>query len=179
MNTVALLHRDISPDFVWNPVDAAIATRLLDFEGTPRAIQYFAEVCDSLTDYSYWFLLGTLWVSYSGWSDLRLWKRLFKSTRPRRETSLMKPSELRVFKALPETVTAYRAHRNNETDWISYTLDRGVAKRFARERGVTEFVEYRLAKADVLALFLRRGEQELIMLNPTKAVRIAVHQVES
>ncbi|WP_197080912.1 hypothetical protein [Gordoniibacillus kamchatkensis] len=83
----------------------------------------------------------------------------------------MKPSELTEFHKLPEVIIAYRAHRPCETDWISYTLDRNIAERFALERKVDHIAQYQLRKRDVLALFLRRGEQEIIMLDPKKAGR--------
>ena len=164
---------DISANFQPNATDAVIAKGLLAYEGTPLAILYFAKHCDALSDYGYWFLLGSLWVSYSGWSDLTLWRHLFQSARPKRNTSLMKPSEWTAFKRLPEKITAYRAHRQGETDWISYTLDKTIAERFARERGVSHIVEYQIRKKDVLALFLRREEQEILMLTPRFAKRVA------
>ncbi|GBF34124.1 prophage Lp2 protein 22 [Desulfocucumis palustris] len=63
----------------------------------------------------------------------------------------------------------YRAHRYEEKDWISYTLDQAIATRFARERKVNEISLYRLRRRDVIALFLRRGEQEIIMLQTERA----------
>jgi len=168
------MNDDISPDFVPNARDSRILNNLLRYDGTPEAVTHFAKVCHLLTDYSYWFMLGTLWVSYSGWSDLNLWKRLFKGIHPNRETSLMKPSELVEYRQLPHVITAYRAHRTDETDWISYTLSPETAGRFARERSVAEVTEYRLRKRDVIALFLRRGEQELIMLRPDRAEKMHV-----
>lgn len=171
------MSEDISPDFVPNAKDSRVINELLKYEGTPDAITNFARVCHLLTPYSYWFVLGTLWVSYSGWSDLRLWKRLFKGIHPSRETSLMKPSELVEYRQLPDVITAYRAHRIGEADWISYTLSPEIAARFARERDVMTVTEYQLRKRDVIALFLRRGEQELLMLRPDRATPIHVHRV--
>jgi hypothetical protein len=166
-------YSDISPDFKKpNRIDSEIGSHLIKLEGTPLAIKYFAKECGRLNHYGYWFYLGTLWVSYSGWSDLKLWKRLFRSPRPNRTTSLMKPSELEQFKTLPDHITAYRAHREGETDWVSYTIEPDIAVRFARERSVNHITEYELHKRDVVALFLRRGEQELIMLDPAKAMKI-------
>lgn len=152
--------------------------RLIEREGTGRAIVYFSQHCDRLDNYWYWFVLGTLWVNYSGWSDLDLWKRLFSSKRPNRETSLMKPNELIAFRRLPETVRAYRAHRSNECDWIAYTLDPKIAARFAAERGVDRVTEYAIPKAEILALFLRRGEVEILVINKTKACRLDVIQYD-
>lgn len=160
-----VLTPDISPDFVWNAEDARIFAQLIDREATPQAIRFFARHHRHMTDYGFWFALSTLWVSYTGWSDINLWRRLFSSDRPRRETSLMKPSELQVFRELPDTLTVYRAHRPKETDWIAYTLDRTVAERLATERH-GPIRAYHVAKTDVLALFLRRGEQEVLILDP-------------
>lgn len=166
--------KDVSPDFKYNAYDREVGEGILLREATPGAIVYFANVCHRLSDYAYWFFLSTLWVSYSGQSDLRLWRRLFKSPRSRRKTSLMKPSEVEAYDGLDEEFTVYRAHRKGEADWISYTLCREIAIRFARERDVNEIAEYRLKKKDVIALFLRRSEQEVIMLRPRKAEEIGV-----
>lgn len=157
--------RDISSAFRPSVKDSAIAETLIKLEGTPRAIEYFATKCDQLTDYSYWFFLGTLWVSYTGWSDLQLWRRLFACKRPSRAVSLMKPSELAALKELPNRITAYRAPRPGEQDWISYTLSLDTASLFALKRRSVEIVRYQIRKGDVLALFLRRGESELIVLD--------------
>lgn len=169
-----MIDPDISPDFVWNAEDARIAAQLVDREATPQAIRFFARHHRHLSDYGYWFLLGSLWVSYSGWSDLALWRRLLSSDRPNRPTSLMKPSEWRAFQALPAILTVYRAHRPSETDWIAYTLDRRVAERLATARR-GPIRTYQVAKTDVVALFLRRGEQEVLVLEPRCTTPVHEH----
>lgn len=168
---------DISKYFAWNLADDTVARQLIAREGTPEAITYFAEHCNGLTDYGYWFMLSTLWVSYTGFSDLRLWKKLFSASRRHREACIMKPSELRQYKMLPYHVTAYRAHRVGEMDWISYTLDLDKAKQFANHRGVHEVKEYRIRKRDILAYFTRRGENELLVLDKEKPEYIATYYV--
>lgn len=162
---------DVSPDFVWDAEDARIARELVAREGTPQAIRYFARHTRRLSNYGYWFLLGTLWVRYTGFSDLETWRRLFRSERPRRASSLMKPSELRELQNLADPLTLYRAHRLGENDWIAYTLDLSVAQRLARSRQ-GPICAYRVAKADVIALFLRRGEQEVLVLDAAHVQRV-------
>lgn len=159
---------DISSSFKYNFQDKVIALQLLKREGTPDAIKYFSEHCDKLTNYAYWFLLSTLWVSYSGYSNINLWKKLFSSNRSQKLKSIMKPSELKEYNYLPYIITVYRAKRTGETQWIAYTLDFEVAKRFAKERNVEKVSKYEIKKNDVLALFLRRGEKEIIILDETK-----------
>lgn len=170
--------QNISPDWRGSTrFERRLLTRLLKHEGTGKAIVYFAKHCSQLSDYWYWYALGTLWVNYSGWSDLDLWKRLFSSTRPNKQTSLMKPDEYALFQQLPQLVRVYRAHRPNEADWIAYTLSPKIAARFAAERGVSEIVEYVIPKNAILALFLRRGELEVLVLDKTKAQRLEAVQV--
>ena len=65
-------------------------------------------------------------------------------------------------------ITVYRAKRPGEKQWIAYTLDLEIAKRFAKERNVNIITKYEVKKRDVLALFLRRGEKEIIVLDETK-----------
>lgn len=142
---------------------------ILDRAETPEAFKYFIQKHELLSDYNYWFVLSTLWVSYTGFSDLQMWKKLFSSRRFNKEISLMKPSELKVFHQLPNKVTAYRVHREDETDWIAYTLSLDVALRFAKERKVTKISVYRIKKHELLALFLRRGESEVILLDKRRA----------
>jgi hypothetical protein len=160
---------DVSPDFRWSRRDTGLIRKILVHAETPRAIREFSRHAGRLTNHAYWFVLSTLWVSYTGWSDLDEWKRLFASTRPLRDTSIMKPSELEIFRELPEMLTLYRAHRANEKDWISYTLLPVKAAEFAQRRAVDLVAEYRVAKADALCLFLRRGEFEVLVLDKGKA----------
>lgn len=169
--------RDVSPKFRPNAFDSRLAMELMTMEGTPQAILHFAEHANELSAYGYWFLLSTLWVSYSGHSDLGLWRRLFSANRPHRAASIMKPSELTALTALPAALTVFRAHRPGETDWLSYTLSLPVAERFARERQVREVCEYNVEKSDVLALFTRRAGAEVLVLDPARARRTIVLEV--
>lgn len=163
-------YANVSRDFIWNEYDQRVGSELIKRQESPRAVTYFSNVCEGLTDYGYWFFLSTIWVSYSGFSDLNLWKELFLSRRPKQKTSIMKPSELKEFKKLNPVVVVYRAHRLSETDWISYTINFEVVKRFARERGISTVKKYIIKKKDITALFTRRGEDEVILIDKEKAL---------
>lgn len=167
-------YSDISPAFKPNANDSKICMRILPYEATPEAIQMFDKVKHNIKhDYTYWFLLSTLWVSYTGWSNLELWKQLFSSSRPQRKISIMKPSELDEFRRLPETIQAWRAVRTGESDWIAYTTDYNTAKRFATERKSLRIDVYEIPKNKVLAYFTRRKESEIILLDKTHAVLVS------
>jgi hypothetical protein len=167
---------DVSKYFNGSTMDEIkVGKGILEREETPEAVTYFAENQDKLRNYSYWFLLSVCWVSYTGYSDLTLWKKLFGSDRAQRKHSIMKPSEVAKFDCLAYKVNVYRAHRTGEDDWIAYTLDENVVRRFAKERGVDTYTEYQVNKRDILALFLRRGESEIIVLDKNKIKFVQTH----
>lgn len=170
---------DVSKHFTGStPYERSVALGIVEREETPEAIKYFVEKQSGLRDYAYWFFLSLCWVSYTGYSDLDAWKQLFSSERSKRKHSIMMPSEVRAYETLPYFVTAYRAHRPGETDWIAYTLNEETVKRFARERGVDQYRVYRVKKRDILALFLRRGEDEVLVLDKDKVTFMEVRDIK-
>jgi hypothetical protein len=169
MKMIPHIKPDISPAFEWNRMDAEIGVKLVKHDNTSSAIKCFRNNRQYLSNYAYWFYLSTLWVQKSSATDLSEWKRLFSSDRPDRQRCIMKPSELEVFHALPDMVTAYRAHRPGETDWIAYTINLDTAIRFAFRRGVKSIAEYEIAKDELLAYFSRRDEYEVLLLDKSKA----------
>lgn len=168
---------DISPNANATIYDFTVGKKLAELDKTPEAINYFAEKADGLTDFSYWFFLSTCWVSYSGFSDLNLWKKLFSADRSKKLKSIMKPSEYEAYERLGWFVTVYRAHREGETDWIAYTMNKDIAFRFAREREVHAIREYKVKKRDITAVFLRREEDEVIIVNKDCVSFVKEHTV--
>lgn len=173
------MYSDVSKYFTGStPYEQCVGKGIIEREETPEAILYFDEKQAGLRDYAYWFFLSVCWVSYTGHSNLETWKRLFSSERSKRKHSIMKPSEVMAYETLPYFVTAFRAHRPGETDWIAYTLDEETVKRFARERCVDQYHVYRVKKRDILALFLRRGENEILVLDKDKATFMEARDVQ-
>lgn len=169
------MERDISPAFVPNRMDSDIARKLINLEENPvAALKHFRNNRQYLSNYAYWFFLSVIWVKRSDATDLEHWKQLFLAERPNRVQCIMKPSELLALEALPDIITAYRAHRPGETDWISYTTDMAVAVRFAAKRRVMEIAEYEIRKSDVFAYFTRRGENEILLMDKGLARRNGV-----
>lgn len=173
--------RDISPDFEYNFRDAKLIKKILKQGELGSGIKEFCAHEKKLTDYSYWFILGTLWVDSVDGADLSVWKRLFRSNRKKMKTSLMKPSEVRYYNRLPQVITVFRAKRKGEEDCIAYTLDPVVAAKMAFSRATDVIYEYTINKADVSAVFLRRGESEVLVLDSfnvelVKIIDIAVNE---
>lgn len=164
--------KDISPNFTPNFRDEKFIKGLVKRKETAKAVAYFNKNMHKASDYAYWFALGTLWVSYTDYSDIKLWRRLFSSDRKTKHSSLMKPSELEAFIKLPNTIIAYRAKRDGETDWLAYTLSTQVVGGIARERGINTIHQYRIDKKNISALFLRRDEFEIIVTDQTTPVLV-------
>ena len=98
-----------------------------------------------------------------------LWRNLFSCSRPARKRNPLKPDEVHAVNDQSPLVTAYRAHRPGEVDQIAYTLKRETACRFARERAADQITRYAIPKRTTVALFVRRGEHEVLALDKTSA----------
>lgn len=160
--------KNISTSFKYNERDARLISIIMTTQPGEK-MEVFLELANQLSDYAYWFLLSTLWVKDSNYAPISVWKKLFSGKRRNKAISLMRPEELTAFTNLPSKFLAYRTHSKNENDWISYTLDLKTAIEFAEMKKVNEVVEYKIKKHDCLALFLRRGETEIICLDKTLA----------
>jgi hypothetical protein len=169
-------NNDVSPQFKLNFRDSKFIKNLISLKETPKAIGYFDKNKHKASDYAYWFGLSTLWVSYTGYSDIKVWRKLFSSSRKNKLQSIMKPSELFEYQNLPQEVIAYRAKRVGETEWLAYTLNTKVAGRMAKARGVNMIYQYSINKRDITALFLRREEFEVIVTDQSKPKLLQVLQ---
>ncbi|GGD02196.1 hypothetical protein [Enterococcus wangshanyuanii] len=168
---------NVSTCFKYNETDAKLISQLMTVD-SPKSLVFFQENEIYLSDYTYWFLLATMWVDDSAIASVSTWINLFSVKRANRKLSLMKPDELAMFNRLPNKLTVYRAHSKDETDWISYTLDLDTAREFATRKEVEEIVEYKIKRHDCLALFLRREEAEIICLNRKMARKVRVIQIK-
>ena len=157
--------RDISQDFEYSYENAKLIKRILKQSEVGDGVRVFSECARKLNNYSYWFILGELWINEVDGLDVSLWKMLFSSDRINKKTSLMKPSELRRFNRMPDEIIIYRAKRKGEEDWIAYTVDFEYASRVAALRGVDVVHEYVVKKEDVTAVFLRNKMNVLVLDN--------------
>lgn len=165
--------QNVSTAYKYKESDAKLISRFLSID-LNHQMEYFLSVKNQLTDYSYWFLLSTMWVNDSSTALISTWKELFAAKRTNRKISIMKPDELAVFSQLPNKLKVYRAHSEKETDWLSYTLDLKTAVDFAKRKNTSEIVEYKVKKHDCLALFLKRKEAEILCMNKDLARKIRV-----
>lgn len=176
--SLAAEDKDISTAFKPNYKDSEIMRELIWMDGDPKSVEYFDQHSRELTDSAYWFGVSTLWVGSSNCADLETWKRLFSSNRPNRAISLMKPSELKALKKLPNKINLFRAQQPGETDWIAYSTSPAIAAKFAAMKGISEVSVFRVKKPNIAALFLRRGEYEVIVLDKRTVKEVDVIHME-
>ena len=164
------MKEDVSTAFKFNEGDQKIASTLLLYHTPKEQIAYFKEKSSAMSDSFYWFCLSTLWVDDPNGADIATWKQMFSARRSNKEISLMKPSELKTLKSLPNKITVYRAQKPDELDWISYTTSLKVLLQFARINRSTRTIRGTVKKRDITALFTRRDESEVLILDK-KAIR--------
>lgn len=172
------MNKDISKKFIPNAYDSDVAEAIIDLGETPEAMDYFMRRSYFLSDYAYWFILSTLWIGCSQFAGTETWRMLFTARRRYKKRSIMKSSELKEYNDLKWFLTVYRATAPSETDWINYTLDPEVAIRFAKAKGIKRVEVYSACKRDVIALFQRREEAEIIIPDRQKAERTTVIYVK-
>ena len=159
---------NISADFERNERDSRLLKKLLRLDSPQRMLKEFDLIKSKLSDYCFWYMLGTLYIADTTNTDIRIWKKLFNSDRPRKATSLMKPDEYAAFLKLPDEIIVYRAANDGESQGLSYSLSLDVAKNMAILKNASHIKAYKVHKRYITALFLRRKESEVLVAEPDK-----------
>lgn len=129
---------------------------------------FFDMFADKMSDQEYWRLAGRLWIDQENPEDFPdEWKARFTAERPEKH-HIMTESEREAFDALPDTFTIYRGGPEAKRDVLSWTTDLKTARWFAdRYKGGHPVWRSTIAKTDALALWLGRGESEVVVLDHT------------
>lgn len=140
----------------------------------PHRLDALMEIHEEIEDdKDFWELVGGVWTdSENIWQNYAEWEELLSQERPGREF-LMTDEEREKLAALPEEITIYRGYTFVEDDHdgiegFSWTLDKQRAAwfstRLARDHETTMVATATVSKADVIAHFLGRGEEEIVAL---------------
>lgn len=133
----------------------------------PYRLDAFMEKMNFLTDRKYWKILGEIWVdSENIWQNLPKWKKLLKAERSSKYL-FMEGDDYKMFKTLPERITAYRGYVPNQNEnEISYTLEKEnaewFAKRYWKKNG--QIKELSVPKEKIFAYINTRTEKEVIII---------------
>jgi hypothetical protein len=121
----------------------------------------------------FWSILGEVWTdtenfwqSLDEWRDM--WGDMWSDDEMEHRREAMDDSERAALDGLPEVITVYRGISYlPQISGLSWSLDRDKAMWFARRYRQTEhrvLLTGEVAKSDVLAHFLGRGEFEIVAL---------------
>lgn len=130
----------------------------------PYRLQAFTDIMQKLKDESYWKLLALVYTdSENLWEYKHVLGTLLGSLRSNSE-SFMNADERAVLAALPDTITVYRGHTDDNPHGYSYTLDQDTALWFARRFGDSGAVKsIKVSKADILGYKDSRSEKEIVL----------------
>jgi Fe-S-cluster formation regulator IscX/YfhJ len=145
--------------------------RYLGLHEKPYRLDAFLQICDRLDHVEYWSLLGHIWTgSENIYQQRREWQTALQADRPGRE-HLMNDEDRRTLAGLPDPLTVYRGfHHDEGQHGMSWTMSREraawFASRLCRDEDLTppRVAQGQLARADALAYFSDRGEQEVLAL---------------
>lgn len=137
---------------------------VLLMHGRDRLLR-FQEVEAKLDDATYWRLLAEVYstVERPGGEVFHL----LRSDRPQREC-FMTDDERAVFEALPEVLDLWRGDTEHDDLGWAWSLDRGIAEWFARQRervygGRARVRASRARKTEAVGYLTRRGEAEIVI----------------
>ena len=131
--------------------------------------QALLRYANELPDDAYWRLAGWCYREHL-WTVLRGddWRKILSAARPGRREHLMTDDERNELYALEEVVTVMRGYRLDSAErGLSWTRSREVAERFARDAFAHDNAAPRIAHGTVarecvIAVFLTRGEDEIV-----------------
>jgi hypothetical protein len=113
---------------------------------------------------AYWRCVATVWIGTENYfQHKRLWRAIWTAEQPGRQAS-MNSKEQRILDCLSDEAIVWRGTAHPRTrNALAWTLSEKVARRFARRSlGPSFIICGAVKKGDVLALFLRRREHELV-----------------
>lgn len=127
-------------------------------------------VDEHLTDQQYWELIGDIWTDAENIYELEdEWRDALTVGRMGRIEHMMDEEERTAYKSLPPVLTVYRGYSNDgRADGLSWTLSQEKAEWFAhrlnyRDDEVPRVVKGQVKREHVLAVFLGRNEEEIVV----------------
>jgi len=154
--------------------DAAIAEEHWDgavfaYTERPYRVPVFDSLAAYLTDEDYWRMLAELWIDQENPEDFAdEWRERFNADRPGRE-NMMTPDEQIALSMLPARVTIYRAGIGSHVQaGLSWSTSRETAEWFGKRFNSRHpLFRAHIAKKDIAAYWIRRGENEVLVLDPS------------
>lgn len=136
----------------------------------PYLLLWYKMVSPFLSEKDFAKLLGEIWtISENPNCDLNVpLERTIGFFEESNKEYLMDIEEFEIYSKLPDEFTVYRGVSKGRNPYgLSYSLDKSKAiwfqKRFADSKNPGQLITRKVKKEDVLAVFTRRGEDEIVI----------------
>jgi hypothetical protein len=148
-----------------------VETQLSQVRGPDRLGRFLTDYADGLCHVDWWRSVARLWTgaeSPAGEGDR--WQAIWERAKlaPGARESLMDAQERAAYAALPAAVTVHRGFSGDDWRGLNWTLDRPRAAALARRlddlHGSGSVATATVPREDVIALFLGRGDAEVVVL---------------
>lgn len=148
--------------------------RYIGLHERPYRLEAFLEIVPHLSDTDYWEQLRGIWLDTENIREQpSLWQAALCASRSGRE-HLMTAESREYLVQLPDPLTVYRGAGRVDPYPFSWTLSRDKARWFANRFNTGgRIYQATLAKPEVLACFLERGEAEIVVVG-LPATRISL-----
>ena len=143
--------------------------RYVFFHARTHRANAFSSIACKLSDADYWRILADVWIDTENADECwNVWTQLVGKKTSRRPgiEYMMLQDEQQALKDLPEIITVYRGHVGRPSRFrdFSWTTDVSVARWFANRFSADGHVLVgTVQKSDVLALFLRRNDNQIMV----------------
>jgi hypothetical protein len=145
----------------------------------PHRVEALQDIAFNLRGREYWEMMSHVWSdSENIWQHRRAWRQVWLSKEPERDM-VMDATEREHLASLPDGLTIYRGvSLRCAMHGLSWTLDREKAQWFANRRLCFKrrrpiVLQTVARKADVMAYFAGRNEQEIVV-HPNIARKLAI-----
>lgn len=135
----------------------------------PYRLEAFMEYAIEMSDHEYWKNLSDIWIDTENmWQNRDEWVEVLNCKRGSR-ASIMDHEDDRAFMDLPDQVTIYRGCVTGlNENGLSWTLDKERAQWFSTRLnrlrgGQAKVLEKTVHKSEILAVFVGRGEAEVVL----------------
>lgn len=145
-------------------IDSCDWSTIIWLHERPYRVNALWQHSDEIEGKVFWELASRVWIdSENIWQNDWTWRSIFRLDKEGRE-HFMDEEERAAFDALPDVVHAYRGYAEGvNEEGMSWTTDPDIAKFFANRFGDGLIATGLIAKDEIFALQLGRGENELIV----------------
>lgn len=147
--------------------DSKLAKRLIyawdKKQNSSMLLSVFLKEKATVSDYSYWEFLRSVWIMSGGNENEKIFRVLFGSKR-KHVSFFMTPEEEKYFSELPEIITVHRACNEGYENGLAWTISLDYALSYQKMFFKEKIVAKKVPKSSCFAYINRNNEKEIVIL---------------